>query len=832
MKLAPVFLGSLAGRRVTTLFSLVAIVLGVALGMAVQAVHEAALSEFSRGLRSMSGGADLQVVGPRGGFDEKLYAVLATHADVADASPVLELEVQRVGVDEPLQLLGVDVFALARVAPVLLPRPTDHAERFAMLNDTSVFLSSAAQKAFGVKSGDRIAFQTGAQRTTLTVTGDIPGIAESRRLALMDIAAVQSRFGKQGQITRVDLRLVGNVTPAAARSTLQTLLPAGVLVQTPEAAADQATNLSRAYRVNLTLLAGIALLTGGFLVFSAQALSVVRRRTEFAFLRALGLARRDLFMWLVAEGALVGLAGGVIGVVFGHGLAWGALALLGGDLGAGYFSGLKPTLEVQPSIAAIYIGLGVLAGIAGAWLPAREAATVSPARALRAGDEAALLGGEGHPWLGLLLLTAGVTACVIPPVDGLPLGGYLAIACLLAGSVLLLPLLASGIAALLPSRGPVPARLAAARLGAAPGYAVVAAAGVLTSVALAAAMAIMVASFRDSVDQWLNQLLPADLYLRTGRTHGSVYLDEALQQRIAATEGVKRSSFTRRDSVRLAGGAAPMELIARPLSANGHELPLVGRIEIAPSRREPSIWISEAAQDIYGWRVGQTVTLPFAGYPVMTHIAGVWRDYSRQTGAVMIGLDDYRRLTGDRWVNDAAIELAPDASASQVSAALAALASPGLLEIARPGEIRAISLRIFDRTFAVTYLLEAVAVFIGLAGVAASFAALASARRREFGMLRHLGLTRRQIAWMLAQEGALAAGVGVLAGLLAGGAIGWVLIEVVNRQSFHWSMDLHVPWGSLTVFAFGMVALAALAAVLAGRQAMRQDAVLAVREDW
>ena len=163
--------------------------------------------------------------------------------------------------------------------------------------------------------------------------------------------------------------------------------------------------------------------------------------------------------------------------------------------------------------------------------------------------------------------------------------------------------------------------------------------------------------------------------------------------------------------------------------------------------------------------------------------------------------------------------------------ALTALAGPGVLEIARPGEIRAISLRIFDRTFAVTYLLEAVAVAIGLAGVAASFAALASARRREFGMLRHLGLTRRQIGWMLAQEGALAAGVGVLAGLLAGG-IGIVLIEVVNRQSFHWSMDLHIPWASLAVFAAGLVALAALAAVLAGRQAMRQDAVLAVREDW
>ncbi|MBP7446385.1 MAG: FtsX-like permease family protein, partial [Zoogloea sp.] len=150
----------------------------------------------------------------------------------------------------------------------------------------------------------------------------------------------------------------------------------------------------------------------------------------------------------------------------------------------------------------------------------------------------------------------------------------------------------------------------------------------------------------------------------------------------------------------------------------------------------------------------------------------------------------------------------------------------------RPGEIRAISLRIFDRSFAVTYLLEAVAVVIGLAGVAASFAALAAARRREFGMLRHLGLTRRQIGAMLAREGAVAAGVGVLGGMLVGGAIGLVLIEVVNRQSFHWSMDLHVPWLSLLLFGTGLVALAAVAAVLAGRQAMGQSAVLAVREDW
>ena len=832
MRLAPVFLGSLARRRLATLFSLAAIVLGVALGMAVQAVHEAALAEFSRGMRSLSGAADLQVVGPRGGFDEGLYALLAARPEVAAASPLIEVDALLAGRTETLPLLGVDIFALLRVAPALAPRPADASDRFATLADDALYLSAAAQAALGVQPGATLRLQAGSRQVDLRVAGDLPGVDAQRRLAVMDIAAVQLHFARFGRLTRIDLRLAEGVLPAAARAELQAILPAGVLVEAPAAAEDQAANLSRAYRVNLTMLAAMALLTGGFLVFSAQALSVVRRRSEFAFLRAIGLARRTLFAWLLAEGALVGLAGGVLGVVLGHGLAAALLALLGGDLGAGYFSGLHPQLQLQPLAIAVYVGLGVLAGVAGAWLPAREAAMVSPAQALKSGDEAALPGGHGQPALGVFLLLGSLAMCAIPPLQGLPVGGYLAVASLLAGSVMLLPLAAAGVARLLPMRGPVPGRLAAARLAAAPGHAVVAAAGVLTSVALAAAMAIMVASFRDSVDQWLNQLMPADLYVRAGSGQSSGYLDDALQARLAAVPGVGQVNFTRHDSLRLAAGQAPVSLIARPLSDDGGELPLVGRAPRQGDGKAPSIWISEAMQDLYAWQPGQQVELPLAGRVVRAHIAGVWRDYARQTGALMIDLADYRRLTGDRLANDAAITLAPGAEAALVSAALIETGGAGVLQIARPGEIRAISLRIFDRTFAVTYLLEAVAVIIGLAGVAASFAALAAARRREFGMLRHLGLTRRQIGWMLAQEGALAAAVGVLGGLLAGAAIGLVLIEVVNRQSFHWSMDLHVPWRSLLLFATALIALAALAAVLAGRQAMRQDAVLAVREDW
>nr|WP_242596845.1 ABC transporter permease [Rhodocyclus gracilis] len=835
--MAKVFLGSLARRRAATAFSFAAIVLGVSLGMAVQAVHEAALAEFGRGLRTMAGEADLQVVGGRVGFDEGVYGIVAGEADVAAASPVIELEARLAGRKETVQVVGADLFALARVTPALLPRPRavdgKAPEPLAALADDAAFLGTAAQVALGVKPGEVLRVQAGVEVLPLRVLGDLPGMAENPRLVVMDIAAVQQRFERLGRLSRVDLRLREGVSPEAARSRLQALLPAGVLVEPPQAAENQAANLSRAYRVNLTLLAAMALVTGGFLVFSAQALSVVRRRTEFAFLRAIGLDRRRLFAWLLAEGALVGLAGGIVGAALGYALASALLSVLGGDLGAGYFAGLTPQLHFQPEMTALYVALGVAAGVAGAWLPAREAATVSPARALKAGDEAALMQGRGHPLLGIVLLAASLAACAIPPFGELPLGGYLAVLLLLAGSILLLPLAAGALARHLPSGGAVPWRLALARLRAAPGHAVVAAAGVLTSVALAVAMAIMVTSFRDSVNEWLDHVLSADVYVRAGHQIGGAYLDEDLQQRILAQPGVAEVDFTRADSLRLQAGQVPVALIARPVIPDGRELALVGATQPGGGAEHlPDVWASEAVRDLYGWRTGQRVEVPLGGRRVAMHVAGIWRDYSRQTGTLMIDLTVYRQLTGDRLVNEAGIHLGPGGDAAAIAKTLLDSVAPGALEAALPGEIRAISLRIFDRTFAVTYLLEAVAVLIGLAGVAASFAALAAARRREFGMLRHLGLTRRQVGWMLAAEGALAAGVGVLGGLVAGGAIGLVLIEVVNRQSFHWSMDLHVPWGSLVVFAGGLVALAALAAVLAGRQAMRQEAVLAVREDW
>jgi putative ABC transport system permease protein len=273
-------------------------------------------------------------------------------------------------------------------------------------------------------------------------------------------------------------------------------------------------------------------------------------------------------------------------------------------------------------------------------------------------------------------------------------------------------------------------------------------------------------------------------------------------------------------------------LIARDLHDPARELPLL-RSAATVAGGPPPMWISEYVADIFGWQLGHTVQLPIAGARHPFQVAGVWRDYARQNGAILIERRLYSHLSADTVASDAALWLAAGVDAG-AAAESARKALPGgeLFEIAGPGEIRRRSLTIFDRTFAVTYAMEAVAIVIGLAALSATFAARALARRGEFGMLRHIGFSRAGIIAMLTLEGTVLAAMAALAGLALGGVISVLLIHVVNRQSFHWGMEMHLPLGELGVFLCALLAVAALTAAISARQAASGDVVRAVREDW
>ncbi|MET0257962.1 MAG: FtsX-like permease family protein [Methylobacterium sp.] len=807
----------------------VAIAVGVALGFAVHLVNGSALASFDGAVRGVNGAADLAVraASPLG-FDEALYPRVALADGVVDASPVVSLEAEAGAAR--FTLLGLDVIRAGAVTPSLvgLPPAGPDADQAAAFADDALFLSRDALAETGRTVGETIEVAANGRRAALRIAGVLSGVAAGQRIGTLDIAAAQWRFDRLGRLDRLDLKLSDR---RAAEAALTALLPADAALATGESEAAQGSALSRAYRVNLTMLALVALITGGFLVFSAQSLSVARRLRAFALVRTLGLPRSGIVAAVGLEGLVIGVLGSAAGLLAGYGLAVLALRLLGGDLGAGYFRGADVRIVFAPGAAAVFFALGLAAALLGSVLPARAASRAAPAAALKnSGD---LLDPRRRvPWRpAVVLLAAGGVAALLPAIGGLPLAGFAAMALILAGGVAGVPWLARRLLAGWVGRPlrPLPLSLALRHVHGAPGEAATALCGIVASTALMIAMATMVTSFRGAVDEWLAQVLSADLYLRVE----GAGLDPAAQARLAAVPGVGRLDFSRQLPLTLQPDRPPVTLIARPVDPTRPDASLVLLRQTPVPEGAIPVWISEPALRLYGWSPGESVALPLGPGSQNFAVAGIWRDYARQTGAVAMRTEDYTRLTGDAARGEGAVTLAPGAESADVrEALLAALADTPGVEIAEPATLRRFALDLFDRSFAITYALEAVAILVGLAGVAATMSAGTIARVREFGMLRHLGVSKGQIVAMLGLEGATLGAVGALAGVALGLVLSQVLIHVINPQSFNWTMTTRLPLGTILAVVAALVLAAAGTAVLAGRRATGRGAVDAVREDW
>ncbi|WP_417282848.1 FtsX-like permease family protein [Comamonas sp.] len=876
-----------------TATALIAIMLGVALGFAVHVINQSALDEFSRAVRSVNGQPDLQLHAMQGGLPLDLYAQLAQTEGVALAVPWIETTVllprskQESNPDQappptpgtratagsapgtPLRVVGSDALKLAPVAPALMPRLFEGNNRLDLFAPDAVFLNAAALQALNLKPDQAhnaaLQWLQNGQRQTLRIAGTVA--AAGAPVAVMDIAALQERLQRWGDIDRVDVLLAENSSRSALMNRLHQL-PAWqprILVQQPGDDQQRIGEMSRAYRVNLTVLALVALFTGAFLVFSVLALSVAQRAPQFALLAVLGTTPRQRLALVLLEALALGITGSMAGIALGTGLAWLALNLLGGDLGGGFFSGVQPALQWSPVAALVFALLGVAATVAGAWWPARAAMDLPPAATLKGL-------GTGHEKPArlapaLILLLSSLALAFMPPIAGIPLAAYAAVGLLLLGGMAALPWLLGRVLALVPQafrRRPLPL-LAFERARRMRHSTTVAVGGVVASLSLAVALTVMVTSFRGSMIEWLDAVLPAPLYVRAAG--GSSRVDAALlpaglAAQIARLPGVERAQAMRTTTLMLSPQNPGISLLIRPLRSRpgepAQQLPWVaGPVEARHAQDNGqvlvAVHISEAVAQLYDLKPGDDWPLLSQAFGHQAqdgkaqkahfYIASIWRDYVRQFGAIAIDWQDYLRLGGDArasdiaiWPRSASAQPSTLASAPIQTAIADMLAATGqavpALEYVSSTALRERSLRIFDRSFAVTYWLQAVAIAIGLFGIAASFSAQVLARRKEFGLLAHLGLTRRNILAVVAGEGLAWTGLGAIAGTLLGLGVAVILVHVVNPQSFHWSMDLRLPLLRLLALAAAVVLAGVVTAWLAGRQAASADAVLAVKEDW
>ncbi len=366
------------------------------------------------------------------GFDEMLYPRVLAAPGVEDASPVVSLDAKAGGAD--FTLLGLDVIRASAVTPSLVGQRTSGPDTraAAIFDDRALFLSRAALAATGAEPGGTLSVSAGGHTVELEIRGVLTGVADGQAIGVVDIASAQWHFDRLGRLDRLDLKLGDR---EAAEAALAGMLPDDVFLGSEETEVAQGSALSRAYRVNLDMLALVALLTGGFLVFSAQSLSVARRMRAFALVRTLGLPRRGIIAIVALEGLVIGAIGSLLGLAAGYALAATAIGWFGGDLGAGNFTGRGTRVVIQPLAAAEFFALGEAAAMLGSTLPARSASRAAPAAALKNSGDMIDPRAPVPYWPAVILIAAGALAATLPPVNGLPLSGFASMALLLAGGV-------------------------------------------------------------------------------------------------------------------------------------------------------------------------------------------------------------------------------------------------------------------------------------------------------------------------------------------------------------------------------------------------------------
>ncbi len=808
-------------RFTATLLSMLAIALGVALGFAIDLINTAALNDFSRAMKSVQGEPDA-VIAPRDSAASVSLTVInqvARDPAVLVVAPVIEVRVRIDNESATIRLIGLDVLTSPAVMPDLLPRQS--ADVPGNMFEDGVYLSRALAERLQRKAGDEITIARGDATWRTRIAGDLPAARAGDLIMVADIAWVQARFGRLDAVSEARIRLAANTDVESWRKSVSATLPSGLIIKGAADEGARVSNLSRAYRVNLNVLALVALLTGGFLVFATQLTAVAQRSTQFALLGVLGLTPSQRMAQVLFEAIAIGVPGSALGLALGYALAFAFTRLLGGDLGGGYFSGSAPTIVATPLSMLIFFALGCAASLVGAAYPAWLNRTQPLAAALKTGF--VHRSPQAHKRRAVLLVALSLVAVALsqaPAIDELPLAGYAAIAVILMIGIVAAPLATHALFSHLSRYNLPPAqRIAVQNVAQAPLMAQVAASGLIVSFALTVSMVIMVYSFRVAVDTWLDEVLPAPLYVRSKATPLPQTALDALKRPdapFAKSESAAISSLT------LDVSRPAVALQVRELDRNdpAARLPFTGQVIALPSE-QTVVWVSEPMAELYGLAPGQRLLLPLLGRDTNVFIGGVWRDYARQFGSVVISRSDYEKLGGRFEPTDLALW---PRTGEEVAAKnwLGSYVKQYGLEFSESAAIRRLSLSIFDKSFAVTYALEAAAMMIGLFGLAVTLAASVWLRARELATLSALGFDRAMLTRAVMFEGFMIASIGLAIGLACGVAVGALLTHVINPQAFHWRMQLHVPW---LVVLVGVV-LTLLAGLVASRFAARQTTLL------
>jgi putative ABC transport system permease protein len=810
------------GEPARSLLIVLAVAVGVAVVLAIDLAGNAATSSFHSSLETLAGDNDLEVTAT-GGVPGQIVGLLDTLPYPLHVSPRIEDHATVAGTGETVPLIGVDLIgeidnrqdqSLARLW---------NADSLEHINDPDAVWTT---RPLGKKAGDKLSLLIDDRTRDYIVRGIIPDSANlGGDVVVMDIAAAQAATGKNGRVDRILLKVPAQPSFDFWRQRLRAALPAGVQLNPQGSQTDANRRMLAAFRWNLRILSYVALLVGAFLIYNTISVSVVRRRAEIGTARALGASRRAVLWAFLAEAVVFGVAGSLLALPLGRLLASGAVRLLAVTVNALYISSRPGSMALSPVSIALAFVVGVGASVVSALAPAREASLVPPTEAMARGrrEYVVRVKRARDAWFSLALAALSLLAARMPAIDGKPLFGYLAVLLLIGAASFAIP----GVAYWLTSAASealgrwvgVEAMLAARSLGGSLRRTSVLVATLSVAIAMMTSVGIMVGSFRQTVIDWMSTQLPADLYLRpagdpAADRHPTISPD--LTAAIAKLPGVETVSRFRAYEIEYQN--MPVTLAAIETNAkhfnqgsafvSGRPAPVV----LSELEAGNAAMVSEPFANKHHVKAGDSITLPLGEKLVRFRIIDVFYDYGNERGFIALDWATAQRYLPGITASNLAVYLAPGAGLATVRQEIERVAAHRNVLIFSNRELRHEAIRIFDQTFAITYALEAIAVVVAVMGIAGALVSIVIDRRREFGILRYLGAATSQIRKLILMEAAWIGLLANIAGLILGFLLSLILIYVINKQSFGWTIRFHLP---LAILAAAL-AVVDVATVLAG----------------
>ncbi len=807
-------------ERLWSVLAVLGVALGIAVVVAIQLANESSVRGFQEAIDTISGKTSLEITGPGTGIEESRLTELGWLSKFGQVTPVVEgtaLLSPRPGVEEWVEVLGIDIlrdrpFRDYRLLEFAEQQREPRAQDFLnlLLDSHAVVLTEKFAGRHHITVGQSLTITLGDKAESFRVTGLLKDEGPAKTLdgnfALMDIAAAQLWFGRLGRIDRLEIWL-SRADTETAQQTIAQRLPKGLEVARPSRRGRQVEKMLQAFHFNLTALSYIALLVGLFLIYNTISISAISRREEIGVLRALGTRRHTVLTLFLLEAAALALTGCTLGIFLGRLLAYGAVTLTSTTVKTLYIATAAAPAALEWRHVGLAFSVGVPLALVAAAVPSFEAARVPPLAAIRGYDrlESRFCLKARHIGVPIVLFSLAGWFSTFPAVNGLPLFGYAAAAGAAFGAAFLVPAVFYGISRL--SARPVArlfrveGRLANASLGGAIPRTAISVAALAISLSMMVAIAVMVSSFRQTVTAWINRTLQADLYLRpVTRTNVSVEatLSPEVEEVVAAHPGVAAVDRFRNFDVPYEGGLVTIgggDFVV--LLKHGKLLfkaPANWSEAVQSAIGQDAVVVSESFALKYRKSIGASVLLPTPAGPFLFRVTAIYYDYSSDRGVLVMDRSTLVRHFGDMRPTSLAIYLRPQASAALVkSEILKNLGPHRQVLVFSNGSLRSEVLRIFDSTFAITYALEVIAIFVAILGVASTLVTLILERRREIAILRLIGAERRQVRKMVVIEAAFLGTVSQVIGVGAGLLLSLVLIYVINVQSFGWTLQFHLP---------------------------------------